>query len=130
MVCAVIAQVAVALGPSVYMWSASTGTICQLMSTNTEDDYITSLAWAKDGKHIAVGTYSSQVCVVNTGWRLFCIAISAVYVMSASSNAMLMPNRMFIAQDLHRQVQGKRLQSEGCFRITLNRSAGMTAHYV
>lgn len=54
-------QVAVALGPSVYMWSASSGTITQLMSTASEDDYITSLAWAADGKHISVGTYSSQV---------------------------------------------------------------------
>lgn len=54
-------QVAVALGASVYMWSASSGAITQLMSTASEDDYITSLAWAADGKHISVGTYSSQV---------------------------------------------------------------------
>jgi hypothetical protein len=51
----------VALGASVYMWSASSGAITQLMSTASEDDYITSLAWAADGKHISVGTYSSQV---------------------------------------------------------------------
>lgn len=50
-----------ALGPSVYLWNAASGDINQLMSTNSEDDYITSLAWAADGKHISVGTYSAQV---------------------------------------------------------------------
>lgn len=52
---------AVALGSSVYLWNAGSGAISHLCTTSTEDDYITSLAWAADGKHISVGTYSAQV---------------------------------------------------------------------
>ncbi len=50
-----------ALGSSVYLWNAGSGAISHLCTTSTEDDYITSLAWAADGKHISVGTYSAQV---------------------------------------------------------------------
>lgn len=56
-------QVAVALGCTVYMWNADTGAINQLCQTNPddEDDYITSVNWGADGKHIAVGTNSAEV---------------------------------------------------------------------
>ena len=35
----------------------------QLMECPAEDDYITSVAWAADGKHVSVGTSSAQVQV-------------------------------------------------------------------
>ena len=54
-------QVAVALGASVYLWNANTGDIEQLMECSDEDDYVTSVSWGADGKHIAVGTSSSAV---------------------------------------------------------------------
>ena len=56
-------QVAVALGCTVYMWNADTGAINQLCQTNPddEDDYITSVNWGADGKHIAVSTNSAEV---------------------------------------------------------------------
>jgi cell division cycle protein 20 (cofactor of APC complex) len=56
-------QVAVALGSTVYLWNADTGDINQLCQTNPddEDDYITSVSWGADGKHIAVGTNSAEV---------------------------------------------------------------------
>jgi len=53
--------VAVALGAAVYLWNANTGDIEQLMECSEEDDYITSVSWGADGKHIAVGTSSSTV---------------------------------------------------------------------
>lgn len=52
---------AVALGTSVYLWDAESGAITQLMQTVEDDDYVTSIAWAADGKHIAVGVNSTEV---------------------------------------------------------------------
>eukprot|EP00899_Mesostigma_viride_P029481 jgi/Mesvir1/9718/Mv12189-RA.1 len=53
--------VAVALGTTVYLWNASSGTIEQLLQTNHDEDYVTSVAWAADGQHISVGTNSAEV---------------------------------------------------------------------
>lgn len=50
-----------ALGTAVYLWNANTGDIEQLMECSEEDDYVTSVSWGADGKHIAVGTSSSAV---------------------------------------------------------------------
>lgn len=52
---------AVALGTAVYLWDAESGAISQLMQTMEDDDYVTSIAWAADGKHIAVGINSTEV---------------------------------------------------------------------
>ena len=53
---------AVALGPTVYLWNASSGDIQQLCQTAEDsDDFITSVSWAADGKHVAVGTNSAEV---------------------------------------------------------------------
>lgn len=54
-------QVAVALGTTVYLWNANTGDIEQLMECQDEDEYVTSVSWGADGKHIAVGTSSATV---------------------------------------------------------------------
>ena len=53
---------AVALGPSVYMWNASAGTISELLTLPSPDDYVTSVAWIKEGGGVlAVGTASADV---------------------------------------------------------------------
>ena len=56
-------QVAVALGCTVYLWNADSGDIQQLCQTSqdNEDDYVTSVQWGADGKHIAVGTNGAEV---------------------------------------------------------------------
>ena len=56
-------QVAVALGCVVYLWNADSGDIQQLCQTdpNNGDDYVTSVQWGGDGKHIAVGTNDAEV---------------------------------------------------------------------
>lgn len=35
------------------------------MECLAEDDYVTSVAWAADGKHVSVGTSSAQVQVAS-----------------------------------------------------------------
>ena len=62
-----IIQVAVALGGSVYLWNASSGTIDQLTELGAPDEYVTSVAWAADGKHVAVGTSSAEVQIWAAG---------------------------------------------------------------
>ena len=52
--CTLLLQVAVALNQTVYLWNASSGDIQELLSCQG-DDYVTSLSWAADGKHVAVG---------------------------------------------------------------------------
>ena len=52
--------VSVALGSTVYLWNAESGDIQQLTQMRDEDDYVTSLQWAADGRHIAVGTNSAE----------------------------------------------------------------------
>ena len=52
-------QVAVALNQSVYLWNAQSGDIQQLLSLQG-DDYVSSVSWASDGKHVAVGLSNSH----------------------------------------------------------------------
>lgn len=58
----VLMQIAIALGPTVYLWNASTGSIEELCSC-PENDYITSVQWATDSAHLAIGTSSAKVQV-------------------------------------------------------------------
>lgn len=44
----------------------------QLMECPAEDDYVTSVAWAADGKHVSVGTSSAQVQVGCEGHPSHC----------------------------------------------------------
>lgn len=54
--------VAIALGQSVYLWNAATGTVDELMHTSAADDYITSVSWVKEGGgFLAIGTASADV---------------------------------------------------------------------
>ena len=60
-------QLAVALGTAVYMWNADSGDIQQLMECQDSNDYVTSVSWAGDGKHISVGTAGCQVRCLQPG---------------------------------------------------------------
>jgi cell division cycle protein 20 (cofactor of APC complex) len=50
---------AVALGPAVYLWDAASGTVSALGGGDRdpagEADYVSSVAWAADGRHLSVG---------------------------------------------------------------------------
>ncbi|WIA20340.1 hypothetical protein OEZ85_006171 [Tetradesmus obliquus] len=56
-------QLAIALGPTVYLYNASTGTIEELCSCPAEGEYVTSVSWAADASHLAIGTSSAKVQV-------------------------------------------------------------------
>eukprot|EP01018_Ginkgo_biloba_P016939 Gb_40984 [translate_table: standard] len=51
----------IALANTVYSWDASTSAISELMSVDENDGPVTSVNWAPDGKHIAVGLNNSSV---------------------------------------------------------------------
>ncbi|KAJ9556236.1 hypothetical protein OSB04_010850 [Centaurea solstitialis] len=53
--------IAIALGNSVYLWDASEGMSSELLSTNNDIGPVTSVKWAPDGRHIAVGFNNSEV---------------------------------------------------------------------
>lgn len=54
---------AVALDNSVYLWSASSGDILQLLQMEQPGDYVSSVSWIKEGNYLAVGTSSAEVQV-------------------------------------------------------------------
>ncbi|KAG7981031.1 hypothetical protein I3843_05G212200 [Carya illinoinensis] len=52
---------AIALGNTVYLWDASNGSTSELVSIDEGDGPITSVNWAPDGRHIAIGLNNSEV---------------------------------------------------------------------
>ena len=58
---------AVGLGSSVHLHNASTGEVKCLWEEDDEDgpEYVSSVAWAPDGKHLAVGFSESHVEIWN-----------------------------------------------------------------
>lgn len=52
---------AVALGNSVYLWYAVDGSTSELLAIDDEIGPVTSVRWAPDGRHIAVGLNNSDV---------------------------------------------------------------------
>jgi cell division cycle protein 20 (cofactor of APC complex) len=53
---------AVALGPTVYCWNGATGAIQELCTLPGAEDYVTAVAWIKEGGvHLAVGTAGGDV---------------------------------------------------------------------
>ena len=63
---------AVALDNSVYLWSASSGDILQLLQMEQPGDYISSVAWIKEGNYLAVGTSNAEVQVRPVPVPQFC----------------------------------------------------------
>lgn len=52
---------AIALGTTVYLWDASTGSTSELVTVDDDKGPVTSVNWAPDGRHIAVGLNDSEV---------------------------------------------------------------------
>ncbi|GAV57277.1 WD40 domain-containing protein [Cephalotus follicularis] len=52
---------AIALGNTVYLWDASNGSTSELVTVNEDDGPVTSVSWAPDGRHIAIGLNNSHV---------------------------------------------------------------------
>ncbi|KAK1273686.1 Protein FIZZY-RELATED 2 [Acorus gramineus] len=51
----------IALGSMVYLWDASDGSTSELMSVDDATGPVTSVSWAPDGRHIAIGLNNSDV---------------------------------------------------------------------
>lgn len=51
----------IALGSTVYLWDASEGSTSELVTIDDEVGPVTSVKWAPDGRHIAVGLNNSDV---------------------------------------------------------------------
>jgi cell division cycle protein 20 (cofactor of APC complex) len=54
-------MLAVGLGPCIYLWDASTGSINMLCETEDDEDIITSIKFMNDGNFLAVGTTTKDV---------------------------------------------------------------------
>lgn len=52
---------AIALENTVYLWDASSGSTSELVTIDEEDGPVTSVSWAPDGRHIAIGLNNSHV---------------------------------------------------------------------
>jgi cell division cycle protein 20 (cofactor of APC complex) len=51
----------IALGNTIYLWDAANGSTSELVTIDEENGPVTSVSWAPDGRHIAVGLNSSTV---------------------------------------------------------------------
>ncbi|KAJ3700938.1 hypothetical protein LUZ61_004643 [Rhynchospora tenuis] len=51
----------IALDDTVYLWNAANGSITAIVTVNESYVPITSVSWAPDGRHIAIGQYNSTV---------------------------------------------------------------------
>ncbi|KAK5782626.1 cell division cycle 20.2, cofactor of APC complex-like isoform X1 [Gossypium arboreum] len=52
---------AIALGNTVYLWDASDSSTSELVTVDDENGPVTSVSWAPDGRHIAIGLNNSEV---------------------------------------------------------------------
>ncbi|KAG6527215.1 cell division cycle 20.2, cofactor of APC complex-like [Zingiber officinale] len=51
----------IALGNTVYLWDASNGATSELVTLDEDSGPVTSVSWAPDGQHLAVGLNSSDI---------------------------------------------------------------------
>lgn len=54
-------MLSIALGNTVYLWDASSGSTSELVTVDDEVGPVTSISWAPDGRHVAVGLNNSEV---------------------------------------------------------------------
>uniref|UniRef100_A0A0A8Z993 Cell division cycle protein 20 n=1 Tax=Arundo donax TaxID=35708 RepID=A0A0A8Z993_ARUDO len=58
--------VSVALGSTMYLWNASDSSTSDLVTIDDDSGPITSVSWAHDGQHIAIGLNSSEIQLWDT----------------------------------------------------------------
>lgn len=54
-------MLSIALGSTVHLWDASSGSATELVTIDEDSAPVTSVSWAPDGRHIAIGLNSSDV---------------------------------------------------------------------
>ncbi|KAJ2456214.1 substrate-specific activator of APC-dependent proteolysis [Coemansia sp. RSA 2336] len=67
-------RISVALNSQVYVWDAQSSQTSQLcdVSTDNSEEWVTSVGWAENGKHLAIGLHSGSVQIwdVNRGRKI------------------------------------------------------------
>ncbi|KAM3690283.1 hypothetical protein ACB098_09G112800 [Castanea mollissima] len=61
---------AIALGNIVCLWDGSNGSTSELVTIDDEDGPVTSVNWAANGQHIAIGLNNSEIQTLRGGHRL------------------------------------------------------------
>ena len=66
----------------VYIWNATDNTVEQLAETSAEDIYVSSVAWAGNGKYLAIGSSDAEIavsalmmCSVHYSTRVFSVCV-------------------------------------------------------
>ena len=97
---------AVALGPSVYLWSACTSKVTRLCDLSENEDTVTSVSWAQRGGHLAVGTNRGESQIWDTT-KCECIRVTSNHTARIGSMAWCGPmlasggrDRLIHLQDL------------------------------
>jgi cell division cycle protein 20 (cofactor of APC complex) len=69
----------IALGDTMYLWDASNGSTSQLVTVDEDSGPITSVSWARDGRHLAIGLNSSDIQLWDTSSsRLVSMLLSSI----------------------------------------------------
>ena len=50
-----------------YLWDAATGTVKELMEMASDEDYVSSVSWAANGKYLAIGSSTATIQVSEGG---------------------------------------------------------------
>jgi len=58
--------VSIALENTVYLWNASDSSTSELVTVDDDDGPVTSVSWAPDGRHLAIGLNNSHVQLWDT----------------------------------------------------------------
>jgi cell division cycle protein 20 (cofactor of APC complex) len=68
---------AIGLGSKVFLWNAKDGAVHELAGVNSENDYVSSVSWAGNGKYLAVGSSdaSIQVRLQAVDERVLCVCV-------------------------------------------------------
>ncbi|CAN6229416.1 unnamed protein product [Urochloa humidicola] len=77
----------IALGSTVYLWDASSGSTSELVTVDEDYGPVTSVSWAPDGRHIAVGLNSSDVQLWDTASNRLLRTLRGVHELRVGSLA-------------------------------------------
>ncbi|KAL5724738.1 hypothetical protein ACHQM5_007961 [Ranunculus cassubicifolius] len=114
---------AVALADTLYLWDASTQSVSELLTVDRESGPITSVSWAPDGRHIALGLNNSEVQLWDTAsnhklrtlreghsLRVGCLAWNNHILTTGGMDGQVINNDVRIADHIINIHQGHRLE--------------------
>ena len=78
----------IALGDTMYLWDASSGSTSELVTVEEDNGPITSVSWAPDGRHLAIGLNSSDIQLWDTSSNRL------VRTLSSTDKCYLCPNEL------------------------------------